>query len=67
MFGGYIFKTFETGSKALRLCGNGAENNWSVRIADRFFVDCACCLFWRGVFLGAVLACLVIIIMTWVL
>lgn len=39
-------------SKLLRLCGNGKKNNWSVRFADYFFVDCGCCLFWRGVMVG---------------
>lgn len=46
-------------SKALRLCGNGAYNNWSVRAADYFFVDCACCLFWRGATIGYVSGLLV--------
>jgi hypothetical protein len=39
-------------SKTLRLCGNGKPMNWSVRVADALFVDCACCLVWRGVAAG---------------
>lgn len=35
------------------LCGYGKEENWSVKVADWFFVDCGCCWFWRGVMLGA--------------
>lgn len=52
MFFAWVNKTFELGSKTLHLCGHGAENNWSVRIADWFFIDCACCLFWRGAVVG---------------
>lgn len=42
-------------SRKLKLCGYGKANNWSVRIADYFFVDCACCIFWRGMFIGGII------------
>ena len=45
-------------SKALGMCGNGRDNNLWVRIADWAFVDCACCIFWRGVALGAIFGAL---------
>lgn len=51
-----IEKIFEAGAKALGMCGHGKDHNWSVRIAERFFVDCPCCLFWRGVILGITIA-----------
>jgi hypothetical protein len=42
-------------SKLFGLCGHGKPNNWSVKVADFFFVDCGCCWFWRGVLFGTVL------------
>lgn len=51
-----LTKVLEFGSRVFGLCGHGKEMNWSVRLADRLFVDCACCLLWRGVFLGMGLA-----------
>lgn len=45
-------RVLERCSALLRMCGHGKDNNWSVRFADWFFVDCACCLFWRGVGVG---------------
>lgn len=45
-------------SETLGLCGYGKDNNWSVKVADFFFVDCGCCWFWRGVILGALLGIL---------
>lgn len=41
------------GAKKAKLCGYGPDLNWSVRFADALFVDCACCLVWRGVVVGA--------------
>jgi hypothetical protein len=41
------------GSQRLKLCGNGKRHNWSVLVSDVFFVNCACCLFWRGCAAGA--------------
>lgn len=52
---------FDFFSKVLRLCGNGKQNNWSVRVADYFFVDCACCIFWRGVVVGGFVSASVMI------
>ena len=49
------FPALDTLSKVLRLCGNGKENNWSVRLADYFFIDCACCIFFRGLALGIII------------
>jgi hypothetical protein len=40
----------------LRLCGHGPDMGWSVRIAELFFTDCACCVFWRGVMVGLLAA-----------
>ena len=42
----------ELAAEKLGLCGHGKEGNWSVRIADYFFVDCGCCWFWRGAAFG---------------
>lgn len=42
----------EPASRALRLCGHGRRHNWSTLIADALFVDCACCLIWRGMAIG---------------
>ncbi len=39
-------------SQKFGLCGHGKENNWSVKVADYFFIDCGCCWFWRGVLVG---------------
>lgn len=47
---------FESVAKALGMCGYGRDLNWWVRVADWFFVDCACCLFWRGVAVGTAAA-----------
>lgn len=40
-------------SIALGMCGHGEEGNAWVRFAERFFVDCPCCLFYRGIAVGA--------------
>lgn len=40
-------------ARALRMCGYGPDDGWSIKVANAWFVDCACCLFWRGVFMGA--------------
>jgi hypothetical protein len=37
----------------LHMCGEGKRHNWSVLFAELFFTDCPCCLFWRGVTVGA--------------
>lgn len=36
------------------------EGHWSVKIVDYFWIDCACCLFWRGFVLGFILSTLLI-------
>lgn len=54
---------FDTFSKLLRLCGNGEDNNWSVRVADYFFVDCACCIFWRGAVVGSISGGIAVVIL----
>lgn len=54
-------------SKLLRLCGNGEQNNWSVRMADYFFVDCACCIFWRGTMFGGIIGTVLGIVLSCVL
>jgi hypothetical protein len=54
---------FDIFSKLLRLCGNGEDNNWSVRVADYFFVDCACCIFWRGAVVGAISGGIAVVIL----
>jgi hypothetical protein len=41
-----------SGSKVLRLCGHGKPLNWSVRVADYFFYNCPCCIFFRGLCIG---------------
>lgn len=38
----------------LHMCGQGKHHNWSVLFAQLWFTDCPCCLFYRGVTLGAV-------------
>lgn len=50
------YRASETFSRVAGMCGFGAENNLSVRIAEWFFIDCPCCLFWRGAAVGAVSA-----------
>jgi hypothetical protein len=50
---------FTWGSNPLPMCGNGKRHNWSVMLADLFFVGCACCIFYRGVIFGAALAALI--------
>lgn len=47
-----IDRAFSFGADRLPLCGNGRRHNWSVMIADAFFVNCPCCIFWRGVVVG---------------
>lgn len=37
----------------LGMCSEGPEGNWASRISDFMFVDCPCCLFWRGAATGA--------------
>ena len=39
-------------SKTLGMCGNGPPNNLWVRFAELFFVNCPCCIFWRGFVVG---------------
>jgi hypothetical protein len=51
-------------SEILGLCGYGEDNNWSVKIADYFFVDCGCCWFWRGALFGGTVATAMIVIIT---
>lgn len=46
---------FTRGASVLRMCGDGKPHNWSILVADLFFVNCPCCLFWRGVFMGALI------------
>lgn len=48
-----VERLFRAGARALRMCGFGPDNGWSIEVANAFFIDCACCLFWRGVFMGA--------------
>ncbi len=36
----------------LGFCGLGQPDNFAVKIANFFFTDCSCCLFWRGVAVG---------------
>lgn len=36
-----------------------SETHWTARLADKLWSECACCLLFRGVFLGAIVgACL---------
>jgi hypothetical protein len=51
-------------AKKLGLCGEGKDLNWSVIIADHFFIDCGCCWFWRGAMFGALLASVAILVAT---
>ena len=39
---------------AVGMCGHGARGNVWVRVSEHFFIDCPCCLFWRGVTVGIV-------------
>jgi hypothetical protein len=39
-------------SKPLKLCGHGKDDNWSIRVHNYFFYNCACCLFFRGIAIG---------------
>jgi hypothetical protein len=43
----------DAASRSLGLCHNGRDMNWSVRFAEYFFVNCPCCIFWRGFTIGA--------------
>lgn len=43
---------FSLGADRMKLCGAGKPNNLSARVADLFFVACACCVFYRGVVVG---------------
>lgn len=45
-----------TVANQFNLCGNGPKNNWSILFANLWFTDCPCCLFYRGVAFGIVLA-----------
>lgn len=45
----------------LGMCGHGKENNFWVRISELFFVDCPCCIFWRGFTTGFMLAIPVVV------
>ena len=49
-----LYLMLESVSKALGMCGHGKEGNRWVRFAEKFFIDCPCCLFWRGVTVGVV-------------
>lgn len=51
-----IDRTFSFGADRMKLCGAGKPNNLSARVADLFFVACACCVFYRGVVVGAALS-----------
>lgn len=62
MFYAWVNKTFELGSKMIGMCGHGKPSNIWVRIADWFFIDCACCLFWRGGFVGSAVTSAVFIL-----
>lgn len=31
-----------------------SEDHWSARMVDFFWIDCACCLFFRGIVVGLV-------------
>jgi hypothetical protein len=46
-------------SVPLHMCGEGKRHNWSVLFADLFFTMCPCCLFYRGVAVGALSVALV--------
>lgn len=48
--------TLTTVANQFNLCGNGPRNNWSILFANLFFTDCPCCLFYRGVAFGLILA-----------
>ena len=50
-----IDATIEPIAARLGMCGHGAPLNWWVRVAELLFVDCPCCLVWRGIAVGAVL------------
>ena len=41
-------------ASAVGMCGHGAPGNVWVRVSDHFFIDCPCCLFWRGAVVGGV-------------
>jgi hypothetical protein len=43
-------------SVPLAMCGHGVRMGWSVRVAELFFTQCACCVFWRGVLVGLMAA-----------
>lgn len=51
----YVDRLFTWGSSRLGMCGDGVRHNWSVMFAELFFLQCPCCLFYRGVTIGAVL------------
>jgi hypothetical protein len=48
-------------SKWMGMCGHGKRHNWSVVLADMLFVNCACCLIWRGFFIGLLIGALIVL------
>lgn len=43
------------GASYLRMCGEGVKNNWATLVSRFFYTECHCCMFFRGVTVGAVL------------
>lgn len=56
----FLDKILEAGASKLRWCKHSpVHNHWSALFAQLWFIDCPCCLFYRGVTFGIALSIIV--------